>query len=139
MRLSWKIYAVVYALLILLNLYFNLYHDQRILGYYEVLTALDSRHWIKLVSFYLACLMDFLGLIPLLLFAFKVRSPWQDIWKLIFIGRILGVLLGRSYEYNYLASMLQVNAVNTCLSLTISILVAFPSFAAQFVYAFRRK
>lgn len=139
MRLSWKIYAVIYGLLVIINASFCLLPESGIQSYYRVLIMLDRSRWLTLILFYFAVIMEALNLLPLFLFVFKKYWLSQDFWKLLFIGRIIGWLAGRNYEYNAIKSLLAANFWTTLAALTVSILIALPSFTAQFIYAFRKK
>ncbi|MDP3142708.1 MAG: hypothetical protein Q8N14_01995 [Candidatus Omnitrophota bacterium] len=138
MRLSWKIYAVIYGLLVIMNTFFCLLPESGIQSYYRVLIMLDRSRWVTLVSFYFAVMMEVLSLPSLFLFVFQKCWLSQNFWRLLFIGRMIGLLAGRNYEYNAVKSLLIANFWITLAAISVSALIALPSFAAQFIYAFKK-
>ena len=137
MPLRWKIYAVIYSLVVLVGAVISLLPESRVYAYYQILLILDKSHWINLFLFYFANLIDLLSLVPLLLFAFRKRWLSQDFWRLIFAGRIIGLVMGHNYEYNILASLLMSNLTRTIIAIAVTILISLPSLIAQFIYSFR--
>lgn len=139
MRLRWKIYAVIYALSVAANTYFSLNEELPIYNYYQLLLILDFGQWPKLVFYYFANIIEIISLAPLFLFAFKVTGLSRDFWKVIFIGRILGLLWGHNYEYNLIISLTHSNLRVTIITVALTILLSLPSYSGQFIYSFRRK
>lgn len=137
MPLRWKIYAVIYSLIVLAGVTISLLPESRVYGYYQILLVLDKSHWLKLLLFYFANLIDLISLVPLLLFAFRKRWLSQDFWKLIFGGRIIGLVMGHNYEYNILSSLLISNPTRTIIAMAVTIAISLPSLIAQFIYSFR--
>jgi hypothetical protein len=100
---------------------------------------LDGSRWVTLVLFYFAVMMEVLNLPSLFLFVFQKYWLSQNFWRLLFIGRMIGLLAGRNYEYNAIRSLLVANFWITIAAISISALITLPSFAAQFIYAFKKR
>jgi len=139
MRLSWKIYAITYSLLVLANTAFSLSPESRVNDYYQILIILDKTHWLNLALFYFATAMELISLVPLFLFVFRKYWLSPNLWKILFILRLAGLLSGRNYEYNTIRSLLAANTGITIAALAVSILIYLPSYFAQFNYAFTKK
>jgi hypothetical protein len=138
MPFRWKIYAFIYSALVLVNVIFNLHPAGAPYNYYQILIFLDNAHELKLILFYFANLMEMISLLPLFLFVFKGRFLSRDFWKVIFLFRVAGLLGGRNFEYNLIKSLLFANHFTTLLIVSAFVLIALPSFAAQYLYAFRK-
>jgi hypothetical protein len=138
MALRWKIYAVFFTAIVFANALFNLLPSSPIYNYYRIMIILDKSHFSDLMLCYFANFMEALSLIPLFLFAFKKIWGHQNLWRLIFIARIIGLLLGRNYEYNTIAALFAESFWLTITSVTVTVLIALPSYVAQFLYAFRK-
>jgi hypothetical protein len=139
MPLRWKIYAWLYCLLVAATVTISLLPDSGIYQYYRILLLLDPARWTNLFLFYFANVMEITSLVPLLLFVFKKRLLSQNFWKIIFIGRLVGLLWGHNYEYNVMTSYLAANFIPNLIAILVSISMSLPSYTAQFVYSFRKR
>jgi len=138
MYLRWKIYAAVYALMIISGTYFSLLPESRILDYYQILILLDKRHWWNLYLFYISCFFEVISLVPLFLFVFRIRWLSQDFWKIILAGRLVGLAGGHNFDYNLIISLIFANPIHAFIAILVTALISLPSFCAQFIYAFRK-
>ena len=138
MALRWKIYAFLYSLIVLLNAYFSLSRTRPIYTYYQVLILIDRSHWADLVFFYFSNIIEVISLVPLFLFVFKTRFLSQQFWRLIFFGRIIGLLAGRDYEHHAIKSLFYANPTVITTAVIVAVIAAVPSFAGQYLYAFRK-
>ncbi|MFZ5800925.1 MAG: hypothetical protein ACOY3D_06085 [Candidatus Omnitrophota bacterium] len=139
MRLRWKIYAIIFALSVAANTYFSLNEDLPIYNYYQLLLFLDREQWLRLVFYYFTNIIEAVSLVPLFLFAFGINGLSRDFWKTIFIGRIIGLIWGHNFEYNLISALAHSSLRATIFAVGITVLFSLPSYAAQFIYSFRRK
>lgn len=139
MHLRWKIYAVIYALSVALNTYLSLNEELPLYNYYQLLLTLDIAQWPKFVFYYFANIIEVISIVPLFLFAFGRNGLSRDFWKVIFIGRILGLVWGHNYEYNLIASLKYSSLRAAIFVVAVTALLSLPSYCGQFIYSFRRK
>lgn len=139
MKLSWKIYGFVYALIVLLETYIALHPDSNPNTYYKILISFDKRFLWQYILHYFSVLIEVFALAGLFLFVFKKNWLPNLFWKIFFFVRILGLFVGNYYEANITGTMFIANKLLTSVSILIGLIAIVPSYIGLFLYAFKRK
>lgn len=139
MRLSWKIYSLFYALIILSGAVYSLWPYSHPIVYYRILISFDKIFIWQYALHYAGILLDVFGLVPLFLFVFQKRWLPKLFWKIFFFIKVYGIFVGNYYEANIMQTISAANKLIAFSSLITGLIIILPAYIAIFLYAFRRK
>ena len=135
---GWKIYLILFSLLILGNAISLFYEESYLYIYYNILITFDKSY---LFYYYYAVLNNVLELavlVSLFLYVFKIRFLAPSFWQWIFVFRIVFDLVGHHFEFQTMKSLYLTDLHLALATTGIVFALMLPSYLGSFQYAFRQ-
>jgi hypothetical protein len=136
---GWKIYYFVYVFMMMGKL--TAVFDPRsfVYLYYHILAAFNPDYTVRYYLAVFGAVVNAVYLIPLYLYVFRVRLLEKNVWKGLFLLKIIADLMGHSYELKYILSFLATDLMTGLLALVPVAVITAPAYFAGFRYAFFRE
>src|SRR3989338_5929321 len=133
LTLSWKIYLGVFSAFTLGNLAY-LASESIIYKYYHILIAFTPDYSILYTLDVAMSAVNLLSLIPLFLYAFRVKILGKKLWQILLVARVVLDLVGHCYEKKFMQSIFVDTPWTAGLIVVLLLLFIGPSYLANFEY-----
>ena len=135
----WKIYTVLFSLVVIGNLTSILSEDSFLYTYYHILLAFRKEYTLLYYLALTSAFVNLIALVPLILYTLRINFLPPRLWQWLFTLRLAFDLFGHSYELKQIRSFFAADVIQGILVLIPLILTFFPSYIALYKYAFRRE
>lgn len=137
-RWAWKIYLILYSLIVLGNMVSLFYEESYLYIYYHILIAFEKSYrfyyWYAIIGSF----VNLISLIGLFLFVFRTKFLHPYFWEWLFVFRIVFDLIGHSFEFQTMKSFFLTDLQIAGLMAAFTVGLFLPSYLGTFLYAFRQ-